>query len=156
MMKLCHVIYHIVYIVIHNFIIMYSKYTEFGESKFSALHNFLSDAIPALRWYPLQWHHNERDGISNHQPHDCLHNRLFKAQIKENIKLRITGLRQGNSLVTSEFPWQRASNVENVSIWWRHHDCFLSIFHLSVWCMDHMKYMSRHIVNVVLCNNFQN
>ena len=34
----------------------------------------------------LQWHHNERDGISNHQPHDCLLNRLFKAQIKENIK----------------------------------------------------------------------
>ena len=30
---------------------------------------------------------------------------------------------KGNSLVTSEFPAQRASNVENVSIWWRHHDC---------------------------------
>ena len=26
------------------------------------------------------------DGISNHQPQDCLLNRLFKAQIKENIK----------------------------------------------------------------------
>ena len=25
----------------------------------------------------LQWHHNERDGVSNHQPHDCLFNRLF-------------------------------------------------------------------------------
>ena len=25
-------------------------------------------------------------GVSNHQPHDCLLNRLFKAQIKENIK----------------------------------------------------------------------
>ena len=34
---------------------------------------------------PLQWRHNERDGVSNHQPHDCLLNRLFKAQIKENI-----------------------------------------------------------------------
>ena len=33
----------------------------------------------------LQWHHNERDGVPNHQPHDCLLNRLFKAQIKENI-----------------------------------------------------------------------
>ena len=34
----------------------------------------------------LQWRHNERDGVSNHQPHECLLNRLFKAQIKENIK----------------------------------------------------------------------
>ena len=34
----------------------------------------------------LQWRHDERDGVSNHQPHDCLLNRLFKAQIKENIK----------------------------------------------------------------------
>ena len=34
----------------------------------------------------LQWCHNECDGISNHQPHNCLLNRLFKAQIKENTK----------------------------------------------------------------------
>ena len=27
----------------------------------------------------------------------------------------------GNSPVTSEFPAQRASDAENVSIWWRHH-----------------------------------
>ena len=25
----------------------------------------------------LQWRQNERDGVSNHQPHDCLLNRLF-------------------------------------------------------------------------------
>ena len=30
----------------------------------------------------LQWRHKERDGVSNHQPHDC----FFKVQIKENIK----------------------------------------------------------------------
>ena len=34
----------------------------------------------------LQWHHNEWDGVSNHQPHDCLFNHLFKAQSKENIQ----------------------------------------------------------------------
>ena len=28
----------------------------------------------------------------------------------------------GNSPVTCEFPAQRASNAENVPIWWRHHD----------------------------------
>ena len=46
-----------------------------------------------------------------------------QAQIKENItKLRVTGLYEGNSQVTGEFPTQRASNAENVSFWWRHHD----------------------------------
>ena len=69
----------------------------------------------------LQWRHNERDGVSNHQPHDCLLKRLFNAQIKETSKLRVTDLCEGNSLGTGEFPAQRASNAENVSIWWRHH-----------------------------------
>ena len=36
--------------------------------------------------YTLQWRHNERDGVSIQQHHDCLLNRLFKAQIKGNIK----------------------------------------------------------------------
>ena len=40
---------------------------------------------------------------------------------KKTSKLRITGLCEGNLPVTGEFPAQRASNVENVSIWWRHH-----------------------------------
>ena len=35
---------------------------------------------------PLQWRHDECYGVSNCQPHDCLFNRSFKAQIKENIK----------------------------------------------------------------------
>ena len=28
---------------------------------------------------PLQWRHNERDGVSNHQPHNCLLNRYSGA-----------------------------------------------------------------------------
>ena len=42
-------------------------------------------ARPDLRRSVLKWRHNERDGVSNHQPHDCLFNCLFR-QIKENIK----------------------------------------------------------------------
>ena len=70
----------------------------------------------------LRWRHNEHDGISNHQPHDCLLNRLFRRRSKKTSKLRVTGLCEGNSPVTGEFPSQRASDAENVSIWWRHHD----------------------------------
>ena len=40
---------------------------------------------------------------------------------KKTPKLRVIGLCAGNSPVTGEFPAQRASNAENVSIWWRHH-----------------------------------
>ena len=43
---------------------------------------------------------------------------------KKTSKLRVTGLCAGNSSVTGEFHAQRASNAENVSIWWRHHDPF--------------------------------
>ena len=70
---------------------------------------------------PLQWRHNGRDGVSTHQSHDCLLNRLFKRRSKKTSKLRVTCLCEGNSPVTDEFPTQRASKAENVSIWWRHH-----------------------------------
>ena len=72
--------------------------------------------------YPLQWHHNERDCVSNHQPRDYLRNRLFRHRSKKTSNLRVTGLCEENSPVTGEFPAQRASNAENVSIWWRHHE----------------------------------
>ena len=80
----------------------------------------------------LQWRHNGRDSVSNHQPHDCLLNCLFRRRSKKTSKLRVTGLCAGNSPGTGEFPAQMASNAENVSIWWRHHEllqdfCFLSI-----------------------------
>ena len=72
-------------------------------------------------WTALQCSHNGRDGISNHQPHDCLLSRLFRPKLKKTSKLRVTGLCAGNSPVIGEFHAQRASNAENVSIWWRHH-----------------------------------
>ena len=71
---------------------------------------------------PLQWRHKGRNGISNHQPHDCLLNRLFRRGSKKTSKLRVTGLCAGNSPVTGEFIAQMASNAENDSIWWRHHE----------------------------------
>ena len=77
----------------------------------------------------LQWRHNEDDGVSNHQAHDCLFNRLFRRRSKKTSKLRVTGLCEGNSPVTSEFPAQRASNAENFPfddvIMWRELDVIL-------------------------------
>ena len=79
----------------------------------------------------LQWRHNGHDGVSNHQPYDCFFNRLFRHRSKKTSRLRVTGLCAENSPVTGEFPAQRASNVENVSIWWRHHDTPLNHSPLS-------------------------
>ena len=64
----------------------------------------------------LQLCHNERGGVPNHQPHDCLLNYLFRRRSKKTSKLRVTGLFEGNSPVAREFPAQRPSNAENVSI----------------------------------------
>ena len=70
----------------------------------------------------LLWRLNGRKGVSNHQPHDCLLKRLFRHRSKKTSKLHFTDLCAGNSTVTGAFPTQRASNAENDSIWWRHHD----------------------------------
>ena len=67
----------------------------------------------------LQWRQDERDGVSNHQPHHCLLNRLSRRRSK-NIKAPRHWPLSGNSPATGEFSAQRASNAENASIWWRH------------------------------------
>ena len=74
--------------------------------------------IPVVYWrrcvYPLQWRHNRRNIVSNHQPHDCFLNRLFRYRSKKTPMLRVAGLCTGNSPGTGEFPAQMASNAENV------------------------------------------
>ena len=71
------------------------------------------------RWPNMPMHYNDiiMGGVSNHQPHGCSLNRLFRRRSKKTSKLCVTGLFTGNSPVTGVFPTQRASNAENVSIW---------------------------------------
>ena len=82
--------------------------------------------------FSLQWRHNQRDGVSNHQHHDCLLHRLFR-QIKENSKPPRHWPLCGKSPVTGELPAQRTSYAENVSIWWCHH--VRSLKETYVWTM---------------------
>ena len=108
--------------------------------------------------HPLQW---------RHQSYDCLLNRLFKRRSKKTSKLRVTGLCAGNSPVTGEFPAQRASNAENVSIWWRHYRyvngkawhgmhmfeicwCDPKLFHGAAricWCFILNIHLQSHVLN---------
>ena len=89
---------------------------------YNILHNALCDLTNVMHtheeWYPthlisLRCRHNGCDSVSNHQPHDCLLNRLFRRRSKKTSKLSVTGLCVGNSLGTGEFSTQMASNAEN-------------------------------------------
>ena len=56
-----------------------------------------------IRVCSLKWRHNEHDGVSNHQHHQCLLNRLFRRRLKKTSKLRVTGLHR--SPVNSPHKW---------------------------------------------------
>ena len=71
-------------------------------------------------FFSLHWRHNELDGVLNRRCLEYIPNHLFMRRSKKTSKLRIIGLCEGNSQMTSEFPAQRAGKAENVSIWWRH------------------------------------
>ena len=62
-------------------------------------------------------------------------NVFLRRRSKDASKPRVTGLCGGNSPVTGEFPVQRESSAEKVSIWWRHHGNEIGIwrFPLEIW-----------------------
>ena len=45
----------------------------------------------------LHWRHNDHNGVSNHQPGECLLNRLLRRRSKKTSKFRVTGLCAVNS-----------------------------------------------------------
>ena len=55
---------------------------------------------PSLK-HPLHWRHNGCDGVSNHQPHDCLLSRLVMRRSQKTPKLCVTGFSRGNWPVNS-------------------------------------------------------
>ena len=62
---------------------------------------------PFIHRRSLQWRHNECDGVSDHQPHDCLLNLLFRRRSKKTSKLRVTGFVRTNHRysVNSQHKW---------------------------------------------------
>ena len=96
----------------------------------------------------LQWRHNERQSVSNHQCFDCLLNRLFRRRSKETSKLRITGLCDGIS--------QGHSNAENASIWGRHHGLRFYYWKLDVTstCQVHLCLVWHKFNDPMWCSNF--
>ena len=97
-------------------------YFIFPVTDFPIFH-YIDKIAPWLSYlfFSLWWRHNGSDSVSNHQPHDCLLNHLFRRRSQKASKLRVTGLCAGNSPGTGEVRAQMTSNAENVLIWWRHH-----------------------------------
>ena len=109
----------------------------------------------------LRWRHDGRDSVSNHQPHGCLLNRLFRRRSKKTSKLCVTGLCAGNWPGTGEFPTQMASNAENAPIWWRHHELpgtsglkesFLSGGNALCYVTANSEVFTRHPVKITHCD----
>ena len=87
---------------------------------------------------PLQWRHDEHDGISNHQCFNCLLNWFFffffRRRSMKNIKAPHQWPLWEESTGDQWFPSQRASNPENDLIWWCHHDS-----HVLLWLYNEMQ-----------------
>ena len=64
----------------------------------------VSHWLGACTVWSLHWRHKYHGGVSNHQPHGRLLNRLFRRKSKKTSKLRVTGLCVGNSPVPVNSP----------------------------------------------------
>ena len=70
----------------------------------------------------LRRRRNGCDDVSNHQPHDCLLNRLFRLRSKKQSKLRVTGLCAGihRGPVKSPHKWSvtwKMFSFDDVIMW---------------------------------------
>ena len=74
------------------------------------------------QWYALQWRHDKCDRVSNRRRLHCLLNCWSGAdQRKHRSSASLAFVREIHRLQVGS-PHKKASNAENISIWWRHHD----------------------------------
>ena len=96
---------------------------------------------------PLQWRHNGRDGVSNHQPHGCLLNHFNGRRSKKTQSSASLAFVP----VTGKFPSQRASNAKKGSIWWRHN----AIKVCWIWSLFCSHFVYRRVVYEENKSNWQ-
>ena len=83
----------------------------------------MSQQIVVVR--ALQWRHNDHNERLDSPASRLFTQPFIQTQIKENIKAPCHWPLCGE--FTGEFPAKTASNTENVSIWWRHHEMTYSV-----------------------------
>ena len=89
---------------------------------------------------------NSMHRVSNHRRLESLPNRLFRRWSKKTSKLRVTGLCDGNLPVAGKFSTQKASNAENVSIWWRHHNSPFSYMQMKFGIQQSKWYLGSNML----------
>ena len=100
----------------------------------------------------LNWRHNGRDGVSNHQPHHCLLDRLFRRRSKKKSNsASLAFVREFTG--DRSIPAQMASNAENVSIWLRHHVDKRWLYRGSFDTIFYRKGAIKQIVRMASCQN---
>ena len=108
---------------------------EAGDSRCECAHY---DVIVMLYKHVVFYRHRNSStvstmhrGVSNHQPHHCLLNRLFRRKSKKTSTLRFTGLLREihRCTVNSPHKWP-VTRAENLSIWWRHHVYSVSVYRM--------------------------
>ena len=73
-------------------------FDQHGVLELSGCERYCNKGVFFLKVHmALHWRHNGHDGVSNHRPHGCLLNRLFRRRSKKTSKLRVTGLCAWNS-----------------------------------------------------------
>ena len=85
----------IIYLIIHLYF-MTNLINKRGDIQTVQLSQQIR-LCPPLRGRALRWRHNGHDSVSNHQPDDCLLNRLFRRRSEKTSKPRVTGLCVWNS-----------------------------------------------------------
>ena len=68
---------------------------------------------------------------------------VYSGADKKKLKLRVPGLCLGTSPMTGAFATQMASNAENVSIWWRHHELLKDSW---VLVDDNQRLLFHHVI----------
>ena len=64
--------------------------------------------------FTLQWHHDERDGVSNDRRLDCLLKRLFRRRSRKTSKFHVIGYCEGNPPMTGGSPHKGSVTRTNV------------------------------------------
>ena len=77
------------------------RHVSVGKLSLHSINTTMQSCLPSLHW-----RHIDHDGVSNHQPHGCLLNRLFGRRSKKTSKLRVTSLCAGNSLGPVNSPYK--------------------------------------------------
>ena len=76
--------------------------------------------------------HHKSGGVSNHQPHDCLLNRLFRRRSKKTSKLRVTGLCVGIPRTNGQPVTRKMFPFDDVIMLFMH---WITIcYHLTISC----------------------